>query len=63
MFVPTPCCMPGSVDEKQRDGVRFANTPLIDYLKHVAHGVGGTDIHLAQRDRVLVCLGNLHAPF
>src|ERR1700752_5405805 len=38
MFVPTPCCMPGSVDEKQRDGVGFADTPLVDHLKHVAHG-------------------------
>jgi hypothetical protein len=37
MFVPTPCCMPGSVDEKQRDGVGFADTPLVDHLKHVAH--------------------------
>ena len=32
--------MPGPVDEKQRDRVGFADTPLVDYLKHVARGVG-----------------------
>ena len=34
IFVPTPCSMPGAVDEKQRDRMGFADTPLIDYLKH-----------------------------
>jgi hypothetical protein len=32
--------MPGPMDEKQWDGVGFADTPLVDYLKHVAHRGG-----------------------
>jgi hypothetical protein len=32
--------MPGPVDEEQRDRVALAPTPLVDYLKHVAHGWG-----------------------
>jgi hypothetical protein len=39
--------MPGPVDKEQRDGVGFADTPLVDHLKHVAHGVGcGPDTSL-----------------
>ena len=38
MFIPTPCRMPGPVDEEQRGRVGFTDTPLIDHLKHVAHG-------------------------
>jgi hypothetical protein len=28
--------MPGPVDEEERGGVGLADTPLVDYLKHVA---------------------------
>ena len=35
MFVPTPCRMPGPMDEEQRDRVGFTDTPLVDHLKHV----------------------------
>ena len=38
VFVPTPCRMPGAVDEEQRDRVGFTDTPPVDHLKHVAHG-------------------------
>ena len=38
MFIPTPCAMPGSVDEKERSRMRFTGTPFIDHLKHVARG-------------------------
>ena len=37
VFIPTPCRMPGPVDEEQRDRVGFTDTPPVDHLKHVAH--------------------------
>ncbi len=34
IFIPTPCRMPGPVHEEQRDGVGFADAPLVDHLEH-----------------------------
>jgi hypothetical protein len=43
--------------------VGFADTPLVDHLEHVAHGVWGHGHQRpAQRDRGLVYLGNVQAP-
>ena len=41
ILIPTPSAMPGPVNEKQWGGVRFGDTPLIDYLKHDPHGRSG----------------------
>src|SRR5271163_1805569 len=40
MFIPAPCCVPGTVDEEQRDRVGLTDTPLVDHLNHVAYGWG-----------------------
>ena len=38
MFIPTPCGMPGPMDEQQRGRVSRTDAPLVDHLKHAAHG-------------------------
>ena len=38
MFIPTPCRMPGPVDEEHRGRVGLTDAPLIDHLNHVARG-------------------------